>query len=58
MTAKQFFYWGIGAIALIALAGPLPDLATALVVLLIVGVLLTHWQDYVGLVSSAQPKGK
>lgn len=48
LEVKQVFYWGIAAMALLALAGPYPDLATGLVVLLIVGVLLTHWSDYVG----------
>ncbi len=46
ITAKQVFYWGIAALALIALASPYPDLATGFTVLLIAGVLLTHWKDY------------
>lgn len=46
ITVKQTFYWGIAAMALLALAGPYPDLATGLAVLLIAGVLLTHWNDY------------
>lgn len=46
VQAKTVFYWGISAIALVALAGPLPDIATGLVILLIFGVLLTHWKDY------------
>jgi hypothetical protein len=46
VTSKQVFYWGISAIALVALAGPMPDVATGLVLLLIVAVLLTHWKDY------------
>jgi len=46
LTIKQTFYWGIAALALIALAAPYPDVATGFVVLLIVGVLLTHWKEY------------
>ena len=46
VTAKQVFYWGISAIALVALASPMPDVATGLVVILIFAVLLTHWKDY------------
>ena len=51
ISIKYVFYWGIAALALIALAGPMPDLATGFTVLLIVGVLLTHYQDYVKLFS-------
>ena len=46
---KYVFYWGVGAIALVALAGPYPELATMLVLVLIVGVVLTHYKDYIGL---------
>lgn len=49
VTLKQFFYWGAGAVALVALAGPQPELATALVVLIMVGVVLTHYQQYAAL---------
>lgn len=49
ITLKETIYWGIAALALLALAGPLPDVATLFTVLLIVGVLLTHWSDYVAL---------
>lgn len=48
---KVFFYYGIGALALIALANYQPQLAILLAVILIVGVLLTHWQDYTGLLN-------
>ena len=51
ISIKQFFYWGAGAIAVIALASAEPDLATILVLIIIVGVLLTHWKDYAGLLS-------
>lgn len=47
LTVKQTFYWGISAMALLALAGPFPDLATGFALLLIAGVLLTHWSDYI-----------
>ena len=46
---KQIFYWGVAALALVALAGAMPDLATMLVLVLIAGVVLTHYKDYVGL---------
>ena len=37
--------WFLGAMALIALASPAPNLATMLVVVLIVGLLVAHWKD-------------
>lgn len=43
---------GLGVLALVALAGPYPDIATWLVVLLIVLTLLSNWpvyQKYLGL---------
>lgn len=49
VSIKYVFYWGIAALALVALAGPAPELATGFTVLLIVGVVLTHYQEYVGL---------
>lgn len=42
---KLVLYWGIGAIALVALAGWQPSIAIWLAVILIVGVLLIHWND-------------
>ena len=50
-SIKYIIYWGIAALALYALAGPYPDLATGFTVLLIVGVVLTHYRDYVKLFS-------
>lgn len=44
---KQVVYWIVAALALIALADPYPDVATMLAILLIAGVLLTHWKTYV-----------
>jgi hypothetical protein len=49
VSIKYVFYWGIAALALFALAGAYPELATGFTVLLMVGVLLTHYQDYIGL---------
>jgi len=46
LQVKQVFYWGIASMALLALAGPYPDLATGFVVLLIAGVLINHYRDY------------
>lgn len=45
LSLKQTFYWGIAALALLALAGPYPGVATGFAVLLIAGVALTHWSD-------------
>lgn len=49
VSIKYVFYWGVAALALVALAGPMPNIATMLVLLLITGVVLTHYQQYVGL---------
>lgn len=38
--------WFLGAIALLALADPAPQIATALVLLIILGVLLNNWNVY------------
>jgi hypothetical protein len=55
LNVKHFFYWCAGGIALIALAGPYPDLATGLVVLIIAGVLLAHYQDYLNMLGGVTP---
>jgi hypothetical protein len=49
MSIKTFFYYGVGALALIALAGYLPNVSIMFILLLIAGVALTHWQDYASL---------
>ena len=38
--------WFLGGVALIALAGPAPRIATMLLLILIFGVMLRHWSDY------------
>ncbi len=38
--------WFLGAMALLALASPAPNIATMIVVLLIVGTLLKNWSVY------------
>lgn len=38
--------WFLGAMALLALASPAPNIATMIVVLLIVGALLQNWSIY------------
>lgn len=38
--------WFLGAVALVALAGPAPNVATMLLVIIIVGVLLGSWPAY------------
>lgn len=37
--------WFVGAMALLALASPAPNVATMIVIILIVGLLLAHWSD-------------
>ena len=55
VAVKEFFYWGVGALALIALADPEPELATVLVIILIAGVFLTHASDYFTIFSANTP---
>lgn len=43
---KVVFYWSIMSLALLALAGPYPDVATGLVVLVIFAVIVTHADVY------------
>lgn len=45
-TWHMVVLWFLGAVALIALADPAPGIATALVLLIILGTLLTNWQTY------------
>lgn len=54
MNIKHVWYWGVGALALVALAGPMPDVATLLTLILITGVVLTHYQDIVSLMQGSQ----
>lgn len=49
VSFKEFLYWGVGSLALLALAAANPDMATLFVLLLIAGVLLTHVDDYIAL---------
>ena len=42
----QVVLWFLGAVALIALADPAPGIATALVLLIILGTLLNNWPIY------------
>jgi len=56
VNIKNIFYWGIAALALVALAGPYPDMATGFAVLLIIGVVLMHWNEYVGLLTPPPTK--
>lgn len=45
-SIKTFLFYGVSALALIALADFLPKAAIMLAIILVVGVLLTHWQEY------------
>lgn len=38
--------WFLGGVALLALADPAPQIATVLVLLIILGTLLTNWPTY------------
>lgn len=58
ISPKNVIYWGVAALALFALAGPAPDIATIFVMILITGVVLTHAGEYIALVQGAAPKGK
>jgi hypothetical protein len=40
------FLWFLGAVLLVALAGPAPNVATMLLLVIIVGTLLGNWQKY------------
>ena len=42
----QVVLWFLGAVALLALAEPAPNIATMIVLLLIVAVLLNNWTVY------------
>lgn len=43
---KYMMYWSVAALALIALAGPAPDIATVLVFILIFGVFAGHAKEF------------
>lgn len=63
MTAniRTFFYYGVGALALIALADFLPKAAIMFTIILVVGVVLTNWQVYAPFLSppnTGAAKGK
>jgi hypothetical protein len=55
---KTFFFYGIGAASLIALAEYLPKVAIMFTIILIAGVFLTHWKEYAPLLSGNLAKGK
>lgn len=46
ISVAYVFYWGIAAVALLALAAPFPNMATAIIAILIVGTVLINYQDY------------
>jgi hypothetical protein len=37
--------WFLGAMAMLALASPAPNIATLVMIILIVGLLVNHWND-------------
>lgn len=57
VSYKGVVYWGVAALALVALAKPLPDVATVLAIILIAGVLLTHTTEYLTLLQQNTPTG-
>lgn len=54
--AKEVILWILGALALIALAGPAPNVATLVVVVLIAGILLANWKIYAAYLTPASSK--
>ncbi len=56
-NVKQMLYWGFGATALVLLAAPAPDAATWLAVILLVLILLSDVQLYMGYIKppASQP---
>lgn len=44
-------YWGGGALLLLLIADPLPNVATAVLILIIAEVLLVHWADFAPLLN-------
>lgn len=46
MSWHLVLLWFLGALAMLALASPAPNIATMIVLLLIAGVLLTNWPTY------------
>ena len=50
---KQFYLWAISALLLIALADPYPNIAIGFTLLLILGVLLVHSDNYISLAHAA-----
>ena len=56
-TAHHVFLWLLGALALIALAKPAPKIATWILVILIVGLVLAHWNDTYASYLGLAPKG-
>lgn len=45
VTLKQVVYFGVASLSLIALAGPMPDVATGFIILLMLGTVITHYKD-------------
>lgn len=44
-TTREVILWIIGALALLLLAGPAPNIATMILVIIIAGLVLYHWSD-------------
>lgn len=45
MNLKKLIYFVVAALSLVALAGPMPDVATGFMVLLLLGTVITHYKD-------------
>jgi hypothetical protein len=54
MQLKTYLYYGVAALALIALAGYLPKVAIMFTILLIAGVALTHSNDIKSILSGGK----
>ena len=51
--ARTALLWALGALALIGLAKPAPQIATLVLVVLIAGILLANWKIYAGYLTPA-----
>lgn len=54
MQLKQVFYWGVAALLLVWLADSHAGAAIGFVVLLIIGVAITHWDEYHTILKTAE----
>ena len=58
INGKLIIYWLVGAVALVALASPAPDIATMLAVILLALVVLSDITDFTALLTPPTSKKK